>query len=345
MQNSGKHHNSSALRVLVLFGPTASGKTNVLMRLFSTTGKNSQRAEVVSADSMQVYRGMDIGTAKPSAEERAIRPHHLLKIRNPNEQFNAGNFVRLASEAVDDIVKHGAIPVISGGSGFYLKNFIFGLPEAPPSDEAVRSKLKHELLEKGAAALMEELTRFDPPSAGKIHINDEYRLLRALEVLRVSGKPLSSFKASTEPFAASQEEPILGSRLNSRYDFCIIGLSRPREELYRRIDARCASMFLQDLPGEVRGLYEAGYSPHDPGLRAIGYKEFFVEEPGTGGFHLSQDITGVQALVAQNSRLYAKRQLTFFANLPGVKWVETAGNDEETAQRVFKAFNQTYNGC
>jgi tRNA dimethylallyltransferase len=307
------------------------------MRLFKSTGINSQRAEVVSADSMQVYRGMDIGTAKPSAEERAILPHHLIDILNPDEQFNAGDFVRLANEAVDDIAKRGAIPVVSGGSGFYLRNFILGLPEAPPSDEAVRNKLKQELREKGATALMDELARFDPTSAEKIHINDEYRLLRALEVLRVSGQPLSSFNASAEPSAVAQEEAVSGSQLNPRYDFCIIGLSRPREDLYRRIDARCASMFLQDLPGEVRRLYEAGYTPHDPGLRAIGYSEFFVEEPGTGSFHLSQDITGIQALVAQNSRRYAKRQLTFFANLPGVKWVEAAGNDEETARRVLKA--------
>jgi len=295
------------MTVLVLFGPTASGKTDLLLRRFGQG--SSPKAEVVSADSMQVYRGMDIGTAKPSPEERLHLPHHLIDIRNPDEQFTAGDFVRLAREAIDDISGRGCIPVVAGGTGFYLKNLVLGLPEAPPSDQAIRDALKHELQEKGAAALMEELTRFDPVSAGKIHLNDEYRLLRALEVQRLCKKPLSSFNVSTGDGA-------------SGYDFRIIGLYRPREELYRRINERCAAMFAKGLPDEVKKLYDAGYTPRDPGLRAIGYREFFVEDPPASGvFRLSQDIEGVQALVAMNSRRYAKRQITFFSSLPGAKWV------------------------
>ena len=296
------------MTVLVVFGPTASGKTDLLLRLFGQG--RSPKAEVVSADSMQVYRGMDIGTAKPSPEERLQLPHHLIDIRDPGEQFTAGDFVLLAKKAIDDIVKRGCIPIVAGGTGFYLKNLVLGLPEAPPSDQAIRNTLKFELQEKGAAALMEELARLDPVSAGKIHLNDEYRLLRALEVQRLCGRPLSSFSMSTGTGA-------------SGYDFRIIGLSRPREELYRRIDARCAAMFERGLPDEVRKLYDAGYTPRDPGLRAIGYREFFVEDPPTSGvFRLSQDIAGVQALVAMNSRRYAKRQITFFSSLPGAKWVD-----------------------
>jgi len=258
---------------------------------------------------MQVYRGMDIGTAKPSPEERALLPHHLIDIRNPDEQFTAGDFVLLAREAIDDIARRGAIPVVSGGTGFYLRNLVLGLPDAPPSDRAIRDALKLELQEKGAAALMEELARFDPVSAGKIHLNDQYRLLRALEVQRLCNRPLSSFSVSSGAGACG-------------YDFRIIGLSRPREELYRRIDARCAAMFSRGLPDEVRKLYEAGYTPRDPGLRAIGYREFFVEDPPASGvYRLSQDIAGVQALVAMNSRRYAKRQITFFSSLPGAKWI------------------------
>jgi tRNA dimethylallyltransferase len=269
---------------------------------------NSQKAEVVSADSMQVYRGMDIGTAKPSPEERLQLPHHLIDIRNPDEQFTAGDFVRLAREAIDDIAKRGNIPIVAGGTGFYLKNLVLGLPEAPPSDQAIRDALKLELQEKGAAALMEELARFDPVSAGKIHLNDEYRLLRALEVQRLCKRPLSSFNS----VGASASE----------YDFRIIGLYRPREELYRRINERCAAMFSKGLPEEVQKLHEAGYTPRDPGMRAIGYREFFVEDPPTSCvFRLSRDITGVQALVAMNSRRYAKRQITFFSSLPGAQWV------------------------
>jgi tRNA dimethylallyltransferase len=307
------------MTVLVVFGPTASGKTDLLLRLFGQSC--SPRAEVVSADSMQVYRGMDIGTAKPSPEERLQLPHHLIDIRNPDEQFTAGDFVRMAREAIDDISRRGNIPVVSGGTGFYLKNLVLGLPEAPPSDPAIREALKLELHEKGAAALMEELVRFDPVSAGKIHLNDEYRLLRALEVQRLCGRPLSSFSMS-----AGDSTP--------KYDFRIIGISRPREELYKMINARCAAMFSQGLPDEVRRLYEAGYTPRDPGLRAIGYREFFVEDPPASGvFRLSRDIAGVQELVAMNSRRYAKRQITFFSSLPGAKWMEPDGEIQITGNK------------
>jgi len=286
----------------------------------------------VSADSMQVYRGMDIGTAKPTMEERSLLPHHLIDIRDPDEQFNVGDFVRLAREACLDIARRGKLPVVSGGTGFYLKNFILGLPEAPPSDSEIRARLKQELREKGAAALMEELGASDPVSASRIHINDEYRLLRALEVLRLCGRPLSSFQVSAA---------------DTRFRFLIIGLSRPREELYCRINQRCAAMFCQGLPAEVRGLYEAGYTPRDPGLRAIGYREFFVEDmadktadPRKAGldspWRLSRDLAGVQALAAQNSRRYAKRQITFFASIPGVKWITAGADEAQTAELIRK---------
>jgi len=300
-------------------------------------------AEVVSADSMQVYRGMDIGTAKPSAREREQLPHHLIDIRDPDEQFNAGDFVRLALEAVDGIARRGAFPVVCGGTGFYLKNLILGLPESPPADAEIRAALKGELREKGAAALMEELSRGDPVSAGRIHLNDAYRLLRALEVLRLTGRPLSSFgvpgQKPVSNFTTEDTEVLRGggiNRINCR--FILVGLSRPREELYRRINARCAAMFEQGLPDEVRRLYERGYTPRDPGLRAIGYREFFARE-GDGGssepqYRLLCDITGVQALAAQNSRRYAKRQIAFFASLPGVQWLEAGDDDTETAERL-----------
>jgi len=311
--------------VLVLFGPTASGKTGILLELFGSG--SGLLAEVISADSMQVYRGMDIGTAKASAQERDRLPHHLIDIRSPNEQFNAGDFVRLADEACVQIAGRGKIPVVSGGTGFYLKNFIMGLSEAPPCDTEIRAVLKQELNEKGAAALMEELTACDPVSAGRIHINDEYRLLRALEVSRSCGRPLSSFEMNAD-------------EKRTNFHFVIIGLSRPREELYRRINERCAQMFEKGLAAEVRSLYEKGFTPNDPGLRAIGYREFFVEaEDEPHGWRLSQDIEGVQALVAQNSRRYAKRQITFFANIPDVKWIECSCDEAETAAHIRQVIN------
>ena len=309
--------------MLVLFGPTGSGKTNILQKLFNS--ENRIQAEVVCADSMQVYKSMDIGTAKPSIEEREKLPHHLIDIRSPAQQFNAGDFVRLADEACLRIAERGKLPVVSGGTGFYLKNFIMGLSEAPPSDGKIRGQLIRELKEKGATFLMEELAVCDPVSKERIHINDEYRLLRALEVYRSSGSPLSSFEVNIK-------------NKRSRFRFIIIGLSRPREELYRRINERCAQMFRQGLAEEVLSLFEAGYTHADPGLRAIGYREFFIETPD--GWRLSQDIEGVQALAAQNSRRYAKRQITFFAGLPDVKWIECADSDEKTAKLINIMLNE-----
>ena len=310
-----------AIPILILFGPTASGKTKILFELASA---NRYQVEVISADSMQVYRGMNIGTAKPSIEERSLLPHHLIDIRDPSQQFNAGDFVRLADEACLQIAERGGLPVVSGGTGFYLKNFIMGLSEAPPSNKEIRAKLKHELHEKGAAVLMKELAAGDPVSAGRIHINDEYRLLRALEVLRFCGSPLSSFEMNAK-------------KKRSRFRFIIIGLSRPREELYRRINLRCAQMFSEGLADEVRHLYENGYTPNDPGLRAIGYREFFIEDiDNPGKWRLSKDIGGVQELIAQNSRRYAKRQITFFTGIPDVKWKEPENSEAETANCILK---------
>ncbi|MDR1352640.1 MAG: tRNA (adenosine(37)-N6)-dimethylallyltransferase MiaA, partial [Treponema sp.] len=206
-----------AVPVLLLFGPTASGKTAVLEQLASSGG-SFPPIEIVSADSMQVYRGMDIGTAKPSRELLARLPHHLIDIRDPAEQFNAGEFVRLADEAVRDIARRGKFPVVSGGTGFYLANFVLGLPPAPPSDAAVRLALKAELREKGAAPLRAELAACDPASAARIHENDEYRLLRALEVWRLSGRPLSDFP-----------RPSPGGAPRKEYRFFLAGLNRPRE--------------------------------------------------------------------------------------------------------------------
>jgi tRNA dimethylallyltransferase len=282
------------LPVLLLFGPTASGKTKILEELFASPNA-ALPAEIISADSMQVYRGMDIGTAKPGAELLARLPHHLIDIRSPNEAFSAGDFVRLADEACADISRRGKLPVVSGGTGFYLKNFVFGLSEVPPADTVLREALKEEYARNGAEALMEELRRGDPQSARRIHLNDTHRLLRALEVLR-SGRPLSSFGLNTAP--------------RGNYRFCIVELTRPRDEVYRRIEMRCVQMFSRGLYGEVEGIFQRGYTPGDPGMRAIGYREFFVEKGDSWG--LSSDREGVRTLIARNSRHYAKRQLTYF---------------------------------
>ncbi len=302
--------------VLVLFGPTASGKTAVLERLFAGSGARYP-AEVVSADSMQVYRGMDVGTAKPSTELLSRLPHHLIDIRNPDEPFSVGDFVRLADEACRRIAAAGRLPVVSGGTGFYLKNFLLGLSAAPPSDPAVREALGAELAQRGREALREELYAVDPASAERIHAHDEYRILRALEVFRVSGRPLSSFAAA----APAADRPA--------YRFLVLGIRRPRDELYRLIDERTAAMFRGGLPEEVARLVAAGYGPDDPGLRAIGYREFFAEDGS-----VSRDLAAVEGLVARNSRRYAKRQITFFSCLRGVAWIDAAADPEEARRAV-----------
>jgi tRNA dimethylallyltransferase len=218
--------------------------------------------------------------------------------------------------------------VISGGTGFYIRGFVLGLPETPPSDPEIRRALQAELKARGVEALAEELARNDPVSAGRIHINDEYRLLRALEVFRSAGRPLSSFAASAADDGAGDRP---------RYRFLILGLRRPREEVYRRITERCAGMFRQGLPAEARRLFDAGYTPEDPGLRAIGYREFFTKGEG-GVWRFIENPEGVETLVARNSRRYAKRQETFFASLPGVKWIDVSPEAPAIIKRELEEF-------
>ena len=322
------------VNVLVLFGPTAIGKTDFLNRLCE---RGEIPLEIISADSMQVYKGMDIGTAKPSLKERERIPHHLIDIRDPDEQFNAGDFVRLAEEACISAAGRSSLPVVSGGTGFYLKNLIHGLGDAPPSDLEIRASLKKDFAEKGPAVLMEELARLDPISAERIHINDEYRLLRALEVCRLTGQPLSAFAS---PWTGGRLEPPLSKE--RPFSFTVLSLNRNREELYDRINARTDKMFKAGLPDEVQGLFNRGYTPDAPGLRAIGYREFFVLKDSK--WALSEDIEGVKALVAKNSRRYAKRQITFFKSIPGVKRIDC--EDGEKALReiieVLRQFKPAY---
>ncbi len=306
--------------VLLLFGPTASGKTALLERLFAGP-KAPFKAEIVSADSMQVYRGMDIGTAKPSPELRAVLPHHLIDIRDPSETFSLGDFVPLAQKACAEIASRGALPVISGGTGFYLKSFVLGLPETPPSDLTIREQLRLELAGRGAATLMDELRLADPTSAARIHLNDTYRLTRALEVFRSTGRPLSSFAASGAGPRGGDAAP------RPEYDFLCLGLDRDREELYRRNNGRTRTMFGAGLPEEVAALCAAGYGPDSPGMRAIGYNEFFLDDGS-----LCTNREALISRIAQNSRHYAKRQITFFSAIPGARFIPAADEDSALAE-------------
>ena len=305
---------STRIPLLILVGPTASGKTDLLLELFASGQfpalRKDREAEVVSADSMQAYRGMDIGTAKPGQELRAFLPHRLIDILEPTEQYTAGDFVGFADAAIDEIVQSGRTPIISGGTGFYVRNFVFGLPEAPRADPAIRAAVQAEFESRGAAPLRDELAAGDPDSARRIHANDTYRLTRAVEILRATGRPMGDFAAPTSP--------------RERYDFLLVELTRPRAELCSRIDARVDAMFEAGLPAEVEALKARGIGPEAPGMKAIGYREFFESTDAH-----SEQVT--RERIKQNTRHYAKRQETFFASLPGLVRIEAG---EGAAERL-----------
>lgn len=284
------------LPLVLLFGPTGVGKTELILRLFPGVG------EVISADSMQVYRGLDVGAAKPSPEVRSRVPHHLIDILDPRQQYTAGEFVHRAEELIPQIELRGRIVVISGGTAYYFRNFLYGLPTTPAANPAVRKQLEERLEAEGLSSLYAELNRLDPLAGEGISPRDTYRILRGLEVYYATGRPLSSFPVPKNP------------RLNRPYR--LIGLMRDREELYKRIDVRVEEMFHQGLPEEVARLISCGYGEQDPGMRGIGYREFF-QLGRLGCLTLSQ----VKAQIQKDSRRYAKRQITFFKSLPDVQWI------------------------
>ena len=295
--------------LVVLFGPTAVGKTELTTHLI----RSFPNLEIVNADSMQVYRHLDIGTAKPSSETLRVIPHHLLDVVDPGVQFDAGQFVRLAEDLVERIRSRGGLPMLCGGTAYYLRSFICGLAQAPASDPGVRRGLKAELAEKGLGPLLAELARVDPVTRAAVADRDAYRALRALEVYRASGRPLSSFVNPDRPRAD--------------YSFLTLGLARERAELYRRIDGRVEGMFAAGLVSEVAGLLARGYGPGDPGLRGIGYREFFFMRRGCW------TLADLREAIQRDSRHYAKRQITFFKSLPGVEWVPAA-EPERVVRRI-----------
>ncbi len=281
---------------IFLFGPTGVGKTALLEQLF-TTGY-----EVVNADSKQVYRYLDIGSAKPEPEILQHIPHHLIDIKEPWEQFSVGEFVHRADAACEDIILRGQTPIICGGTAYYFKHFYYGLPKSPKSDPVIRDRIAQQTHIKGLVWVYERLQKIDPVSAEKIHPADGYRITRALEVYETSGKPLSSFSLPTE--AREGVNPI------------IIGLHRDRSELQKRLEQRVASMFSRGLEQEVAALKARGATEDWPGMQGIGYKEFFIADK-----HPEMNSDDIAQLIVHNSRLYAKRQMTFFKSLPNVHWV------------------------
>jgi tRNA dimethylallyltransferase len=250
---------------------------------------------------MQVYRHMDVGTAKPSREERSRLAHHLVDVVDPSEQFNAGRFVKSAERLISEIAGRGKVPVVSGGTAFYITSLLFGLPESPPVDPEVRERLKVQAAREGTQGLYRSLVERDPEAGTKIQPRDRYRTLRALEVLESTGRSLFSFHWPRTP------------RKDLRT--MVVGLERERQDLYRRIELRVDRMFDEGLLGEVKTLLSMGFRPQDPGMRGIGYRELLEMRAGC------ETVRDARARIAQSTRRYAKRQITFFHTVPGVSWI------------------------
>lgn len=285
-------------KILIIAGPTASGKKKIALE-----AAERFNGEIISADSRKVYRYLDIGTAKPNAEARARIPHHLIDIVDPDEPFNCGEWVIRASEAARDIIAHGKLPVISGGTGFYIKAFIHGLSEGINADENVRETLKRELDETGAPALHARLSAIDPQRASELHKNDSFRIMRALEVYYSTGKTFTEF---------CEEKIIKGGD----YDYLHIGVEKKRTELYRCVDSRVDVMVSAGLVDELKSVLSRGYRRDLTALDTVGYKEWF-------GF-LDGEMTFEECLVKAkaDSRRYAKRQTTWFRAMKDVRRID-----------------------
>ena len=293
-----RNNSEKKIPVIVIFAPTATGKTALTLKLFGS-GSHSlfkDKAEIISADSMAVYKYMNIGTAKPDKTVLSQIPHHLIDFLEPNFQFSVNEFVSLSNVLCTVIYSRGKIPAIVGGTGFYIRNFLLGLPKTPESNTEIRTQLKNELEKSGIDFMYEKLKLVDNESAQKINKNDAYRILRALEVFYLTGKPRSSFS--------------LSEKLRENYDFFTVILERDRSDLYERIDMRIEQMFSQGLEQEVQSLIEKGFTKDDAGMKAIGYREFFE------GFDSPAEI---KEKIKHDSHKYAKKQYVFMKGICNAK--------------------------
>ena len=293
-----RNNSEKKIPVIVIFAPTATGKTALTLKLFGS-GSHSlfkDKAEIISADSMAVYKYMNIGTAKPDKTVLSQIPHHLIDFLEPNFQFSVNEFVRRSDLLCTEIYSRGKIPAIVGGTGFYIRNFLLGLPKTPEANAEIRTQLKNELEKSGIDFMYEKLKLVDNESAQKINKNDAYRILRALEVFYLTGKPRSSFS--------------LSEKLRENYDFFTVILERDRSDLYERIDMRIEQMFSQGLEQEVQSLIEKGFTKDDAGMKAIGYREFFE------GFDSPAEI---KEKIKHDSHKYAKKQYVFMKGICNAK--------------------------
>lgn len=312
--------NINKTKLGLIVGPTASGKTAVSIAL-----AQKLNAEIISADSIQVYRGMDIGSAKPTMEERQGIPHHLMDaVDIDSPKFSVAEYRRMAGKAIADIASRGKYPLVVGGTGLYVNSLIYPLNfTTVPSDEALRAELTAlEQAQKGAAYAL--LQAEDPKAAQRLHPNDVKRVIRALEVVRLTGKPIDDHGGD---FANQAQAEI-------PYEPTIIGLTMPREMLYERINLRVDIMLQHGLPDEAKAIYDAGYDPSLPALQGLGYKQLFK--------HFAGEYTFDQAIEAikLETRHFAKRQLTWFRRDKRIIWFDISEypDKESLNQAIYNTF-------
>lgn len=301
---------------IVIFGATACGKTEFAVSVFGKKTETglANTCEIINADSVQVYKEAVIASAVPTQDEQEQVPHHLVSIYDGSREFSASDFVREADKLCLEIYSKNKVPVLLGGSAFFLKNFLMSLPSTPKADQEIREKLQNELSENGEEVMFAKLKLCDPISAERINVHDHYRVLRALEVYEATKKPLSSFA--------------LSEKLRTNYDFLIFTLTRKRTVIYERIHKRVDKMFDAGLVAEFAELYRKGYTATSPIMKAIGYNEFFSISPT---LPLNADIEAVKNLIKRNTRRYAKRQETFFKTIPKNKIVNLEKQSELNA--------------
>jgi tRNA dimethylallyltransferase len=299
-------------KVLVLCGPTAVGKTATAIAVARAIG-----GEIINADSVQVYRHMDIGAAKPTPEERRAVVHHMIDILDPDEPFDANRFAEMAHGIIADLHGRGIPPIVSGGTGFYIKALCQGLFQSDPVDPFIRDGLKREAEEKGLEALYRRLSQVDPETAGILHPHDRYRILRALEVHEVTGIPISRYRES-HGFSSKP------------YEVLKVGLELERDLLYERIHQRVEAMLAEGLEQEVGRLLEKGYSRGLKSMQTIGYRHMAAWLEG----EISRE--EMVDTLKRDTRRYAKRQLTWFRKESGVIWINV--RDTEGILNRVRAF-------
>jgi len=300
MQNLNNQKNIN-VPILVLVGPTAVGKTDLSLEL-----GEQYNCEIVSIDSMQIYRYMDIGTAKPTKDEKRRIKHHLIDIINPDNDYNAAYFAKDALDAINKIIKIGKIPLLTGGTGLYLKALLEGFFEITPIDKEIRFDLQKRLDEFGREFLHSELQKVDKKSADRIHINDTQRLLRALEIFYSTGVSWSAYL----------EDKHAGKKNINFSNMIQIGLMSDRQKLYSRIEVRTKEMIKQGLIEEVQGLLDRGYPASLKSMQSIGYKH--INNYLTDRWSKEKTIE----ILIRDTRRYAKRQMTWFKKMPSLNWFE-----------------------